>query len=118
MGAPVMPSPFRSRSMLARLAVAVVVAGVEDGAGVDAVGEQRVQAELLVEAVVLADVAEQEAVGELERGQRADDLDVEHERVAAGRDRRSGSSTTLMFDWRRGISRALTNTNKAPVSVA
>ena len=68
-----------------RLLIAVIVANVERRAGIDPVGEQEVETELLVKAVVLADVSEEKPVGKLIRRQRAEDVDVEHEVIAGPR---------------------------------
>ena len=60
------------------LLIPIVVADVEHRAGIDAIGEQEVEAEFLVKAVVLADVPEQKPVCELIGRQGAEDVCVKN----------------------------------------
>src|SRR5260221_10499286 len=69
---------------LVTLPIAVIVADVEDGAGIHPVGQQQVDARGLVKRVVLRDVTEQQPVRELIRRQQTYDLDVKLLVSAAG----------------------------------
>ena len=60
------------------LTVAVVVANIEDGAGVHAIGDQQVHTECPAERVVLHDVPKQKPVRELVGRRGAENFDVEH----------------------------------------
>ena len=86
-----------------RLLIVVVVPDVEDRAGVDAVREEEVEVDRFVVGVVLGDVAEQEPVGELISGQRAENLDVEGDLIVVPR---VGESVLWRFGFPTAVSRS------------